>query len=400
MDCFRNMMLRMGVFGLCALIAFFFSCPLQAEEAPLTKTLEIIGTAQSDNITHARQKAISNSLLTAVAMATAELLPLESLIQNFSTLNEIIFNNTNQYIQHYKVLTETRSEKYYRVIVRATIGVDSIVQRLSTAGILLGGKPMPRILFLMVEQKSKVTPACVWQGREMAAGKTLAEEILVQTLQIKGFLEIERADIIPAFMNISLACTPDFINQDAVSLGAQVQADIVVVGKSWVTPAAEQTDANALEATVIARALRVDSGAEIAATTDSVLKTASDKTIAAREALAEAATFAGEALAVQILTEWKKDIKKLIALKIVVAGTGNLANFVIFRRTLIQLPGMKELQTSEMKPDEVTLAAEYQGSAEDLAAALKTQTFDTLQINIAEILSNSLRIELIPGPPG
>jgi len=393
---FGNNWLRQSAWALGIILLVFFNTPCLAQQTPAPQIVEVIGTAQSKNITQARQKAIANSLSTAVEMATADLLPLESLIQNFSTLNEIIFNQTNRYVQHYKVLTETRSEKYYRVIVRASIAVDAIQQHLSTAGILLGSKPLPRILFLMVEQRPSEASPSAWQGGKMATRRTLTEESLVNILKIKGLLEIDRTHLIPALKDVSLACEPDFNNQEAVALGAQFQADMVIVGKSRIAPPTEGGNPTVLEATVNIRALRVDSGVEIASASESIVKTASAVNIGSRAALAEVGTLAGEKLAEQILAEWQKDIKQLMALKIIVSGTGNLANFVIFRRTLNQLPGMKGLQTSEMKPDEVTLLAQYQGRSEDLAAALTTQTFESLQISISEISADLLKIALVP----
>ena len=78
-------------------------------------------------------------------------------------------------------------------------------------------------------------------------------------------------------------------------------------------------------------------------------------------------------------------------------GTGNLANFVKFRRALTGISGVEGIRVKEIKPNETTLVIEYKGKAEELASALMLQNFGNFGINIYEILPQSLKIALIPG---
>jgi hypothetical protein len=83
----------------------------QAQEPVQNKTFIVIGTSgvYGENIQAARDQAITESLVTAVALMTEEILQVESLVENFPQINEIVFQKKDQYIQDYKVLTETRS---------------------------------------------------------------------------------------------------------------------------------------------------------------------------------------------------------------------------------------------------------------------------------------------------
>jgi hypothetical protein len=58
---------------------------VQAEESVKTKTFVVIGTAtvRGTNVSGAREAAISDTLVTAVALMTEELLQTESLVDNF-----------------------------------------------------------------------------------------------------------------------------------------------------------------------------------------------------------------------------------------------------------------------------------------------------------------------------
>ncbi|MGD9302147.1 MAG: hypothetical protein PVI13_11270 [Desulfobacterales bacterium] len=110
----------------------------QAKESVTTKTYVVVGTAamHGGNVTAAREKAITDSLVTAVALMTKELLEEGSLVDNFSQLNELLFDQTRTFIQGYKVLTEAGQDKSYRVVVKATVSGKKISTKLTDAGIL------------------------------------------------------------------------------------------------------------------------------------------------------------------------------------------------------------------------------------------------------------------------
>jgi hypothetical protein len=102
--------------------AFFFSVLLsftgsvQAKtRVPSTKTVVVIGKATifQDDSANAREEAISNSLVSSIESMVVELLPLESLVQNFQILNEVLYGKTRKFIQGYKVLAEYPSENKY-----------------------------------------------------------------------------------------------------------------------------------------------------------------------------------------------------------------------------------------------------------------------------------------------
>ncbi len=155
--------------------AFFFSVLLslagsvQAKNrVPSTKTVVVIGkaTIHEDDSANAREKAISNSLVSAIESTVVELLPLESLVQNFQILNEVLYGKPRKFIPGYKVLAEFPSDNYYRVMVEATVSISSLKKLMSRAGILLVKKPMPRILLLISEQYFEdLLPKYWWEKR-------------------------------------------------------------------------------------------------------------------------------------------------------------------------------------------------------------------------------------------
>jgi hypothetical protein len=49
-----------------------------------------------------------------------------------------------------------------------------------------------------------------------------------------------------------------------------------------------------------------------------------------------------------------------------------------------------------MKPNETTLLVTYRGTAQDLAAALAQQAFDSFELKVAAVEEGALRLSLAP----
>ena len=82
----------------------------------------------------ARQEALAGALVSAVAQAAAEMLPQEELVAAFGTLNAAVFENTDRFIQSYRVLTEAKAGGHYRVLVEVKVALAALEERLSGVG--------------------------------------------------------------------------------------------------------------------------------------------------------------------------------------------------------------------------------------------------------------------------
>ena len=373
---------------------------VQAEEQLHTKTVLVIGTGRiySDNVAVARNRAISNSLVSAIENVAKDFLPLESLIQNFQVINEILYSNAKEFVQGYKVLTEALSGNIYRVMVQATVSIDKVQQQLSIAGIMIGKKSMPRVLFFIAEQSTEDNLPQYWWGEGMPAVKSAAENSMAGIMMKKGFLIVDYENLAQNLRNEALDLEPELEHQEAVQLGVRVNADVVIVGKAIASKAPNIMGKNikSFKGAVTVRAFRTDTGKEIASASQTALSANVDEVAGGMAALSDAGALAGKDLSLQILEEWRKEIKKLVNIELAVEGTANFANFVQFRKTLNDISGVNRVQLKEMRVDESVISVDFQGNAKELADALMLKAFDSFGINIYEVSQNRLRIELIP----
>ena len=384
------------------ILILFSSATVVAEQPIQNKTFVVIGTSQvyGNNIQAARDQAIADSLVTAVALMTEEILQVDSLVENFPQVNEIIYENTNAFVQEYKVLTDTQLGKSYRVIVKATVAGPKIEKQLSNAGILRVKVALPAVLFLISEQNLQQDSPRYWWGKQMSGFESISEATMSDILKARGFRVVQHAGIeIPKMANYVSDEKPILSAEEAINIGKRLQADVVVVGESIAspTPSVMGDNLKSFKASLNARALRTETGEEIANLSRISVTANVDEGVGGREALTMAGTLAGDELASRLTSAWRKLAEEPSHLELLVEGTGNLANFVKFRRALTGISGVEGIRVKEIKPNETTLVIEYKGKAEELASALMLQNFGNFGINIYEILPQSLKIALIPG---
>jgi hypothetical protein len=192
---------------------------------------------------------------------------------------------------------------------------------------------------------------------------------------------------------------PNLNDREAVELGLFLQAEIVIVGESIASKTSNVMgeDVRTFKGTVSARAIRTDSGAEIATTMQTAVTTNTDEFIGNRDVLFSVGSLAGKDLASKIVVFWQKEGKPPNIVEVRVEGVSDLASFVKFRRIISNMSGVKDLQMKEMTSNEATMIVSFQGNAKELANALMLENFESIGINIYEVSQNHLRIALVPG---
>ncbi|MGD9280306.1 MAG: hypothetical protein PVF60_05420, partial [Desulfobacterales bacterium] len=360
----------------------------------------VIGSSRvySANIQAARDAAISESLVTAVALMTEEVLEVDSLVENFARVNTIIYENTDAFVQEYKVLTETESGKFYRVIVKATVAGKKIAKQLSAAGILRAKIDLPSVLFFISEQNLQDDSPRYWWGRQMGGFESISEATMADILEANGFSVVAHRGVeIPKMADLASDLKPELSEDEAINLGARLQADVVILGTAVASPTASVMgdDLKSFKVVLNARVLGTETGDELVNISRTSVTANVDETAGSREALKMAGTLAGDDLAIQLATEWRKLAEKPSQMEIFVEGTGNLANFVKFRRALTGISGVEGIRVKEIKPNETTLIVDYKGKAEQLASALMLQNFENFGVNIYEINKQNLKVALV-----
>ena len=359
------------------------------------KVVEVIasGTIVGAKTEAAREQAIAGGLVSAVALASAELLPVEAQVENFQKLNQVLYNQVDNFVQNYKVLTELVTGRQYRVAMRVTVMLDRVEEQLSSSGVIFTQARMPRILIFMAEQKLGEDRPAYWWGEKLVFVVPSSEAGMADVLREKGFTIVARGNLVePLNHDLKLSI------EEATTIGKHLNADIVIVGVAKADTSSNVMSGNikSYEGSVAARAYRTDTGETVAAVSRTAVAAGEKAARAVGEALTSAGALTGEELAKQIIAERQKAAAVVPSIEIAVIGTGELKNFVAFRKKLGTVPGVSGINIKEIKPNESTITVEYNDSGETLAQELMLKTYDSFGIDIYEVSPKRLGIELLP----
>lgn len=375
----------------------------QAPPAGLQTVVAIgSGSIHRDDPTGARRVAIDRGRFTAVDLVVADLISVEAVVRHFEALNEIVYDNTDAFIQDFKVLAEWQSESQYRVMVQCSVAVDQVRARLAEAGIAVGTVDLPGVLFMMTEQTFPEDPPQFWWGADYFFARAASEAAMGEVFAEAGFTVIDHdAALRRGAVDLPDGLGPAPAPEAAVRLGAFFQAEVVVVGRASaeMAPNTMAGQATSFQGRVEATALRTDTGQVIATAREEATVVAADEITGSQNAIAEAGRRAGEALARRVTAAWQQADAALREVLVQVRGTQPLANFVKFRRMLGDLPGVEQVQAQEMDAETATIRLSLRGELGPLTDAMLQRSFDDFRINIYDVAEERIGVELIPFEP-
>ncbi|MGD9368144.1 MAG: hypothetical protein PVH87_20755 [Desulfobacteraceae bacterium] len=381
----------------CFLLGVLFFCvsPVWAGGDQRVTTIHAVGSSKirGADMSASRNEAIAASLVAAVTKVVTEIMPPDTVVGHFQVINERVFAKTDQFILDYKMLTESTHARQHRVMVRARVSVQRIKDTLKKSGIYVGKRTYPSVLICIAEKQINDVNYQYWWGGQQFWRAGVATETVTHISKEKGLVTIN-----PRIDPSRKAYSPQLSVPEAVALGREMQADVVVVGQAFTEEAANTMESTlqSFRGNILARAYRVLNGNEIGQVNQVSMSTAADPLTGTKDALEKASALAGEQLAAQIVNAWFSEGAGSSKVELLVEGlSGNIANFVKFRGALSTMSGVDSVQRKEMQLDTAVLLVDYQGNVGALADALMRQNYDTFSLNILEPEGNTIRIKLV-----
>ena len=361
--------------------------------------ISIVGSANifKEDVATARNQAIASGLTTAVDIMVMKLLSKETVVKEFKSINEILSDSTNAFIQNYKVLGESVAGKRYRVIVQVTVLTEKLKSRLTKSGIVTKEAALPAILFLLAEQKIEDAFPKYWWGEDPMFASSVIETTLSSVFKARHFTTIEHGIILSMEEQAASERGVDLTDQQVVDIGNHLKAEVVIAGKAWVEQISNTMGGavNSYKGFVQIRAVRTDTGEVIGETSHPFVTSGSDEAAGGREAIEGAASLAGPELADKIMGSWKKAVQPVEGLVLLIEGTKNLGNFVTFRRAVKDIKGVKGLQLAEIQENAAVIQVDFEGSGKMLAEAMMLKSFENFGIHISEVNETRIRVKLV-----
>lgn len=306
----------------------------------------------------ARDQALRDALRKAVEQGVGIFINSETRVHNFQLLSDRIYSQASGYVSSYRVISETREEGLYRVVVRSLVRLDQLEDDLRAIGILVQEQGRPRLLVVI-----KPIGAATME-REMV------ETRIVAALQAKGFPVVDEPTMRQILSQEQLRRIVAGDNQAAMHAGLSLGAEIVIAGtmrqqseRRRVPYSDQETDIHRVQ--ISARAVSVQSAEVLAAAA-----VTREVPFSLTEAANAAADSAVAELTVGILHTWRRGLN----LTQVHATNADYERVERFKQAaLAGLRGVTAVITRELAGSEATIEIVSETTTQELLDMLRTR---------------------------
>ncbi len=345
------------------------------------------GVVINGDVALARDNALDDALRKAVEQAVGVFISSDTIVENFEVIRDNVYSKSQGYIENYTITDEKAGDSLYMVSVRATVSLKSIDNDLQALGLLMAKKGMPRVMAIIAEKNAGTTgDDPVWDPVQLS----IAEEVIHARFLKEGFTFVDRASL----AEVS-AQGRELNNFDALRLGSQLDAELVIAGKSLVKSSGNVagTAMRSFQATVTARAIRADTGVVIASSNAHAAAVHMDAATGGMEAIKKASEKVADALLSQIVAKWQQEVSASTMISVTVRGITSYSDFVRFRKMLKdEIRGVKNIYQRRMKSGEALLDVEIEGTAQSFADEMAMKELKEFSLDITGITQNSVEV--------
>ena len=348
-----------------------------------------------------KDRAINDALRKAVEQAVGTMVSSETMVQNFQTLNDQIYLQSQGYVQSYKILSENQRPNVYEVTIQAAVATGPIKEKLEALGFLLQQVGRPRIMILIAEQNIGRQDYNYWWGypRGEQTDLTIAENTIMDLFREKGFDFVDHAaqskeiKVAPAFQ------VADLSNQAAVSLGKQADAEVVIVGKALARSVGSiaGTSMKSVQANISFRAIQTDNGRVLSSGADHAAAVHIDEVTAGAEALKKASAKISDKMMDDIIKNFQKRVGGTTLVQLTVTGLSGHEDLRKFKNMLQgQVRGVERIHERSFSGNVARMDVDIKGSAHSLAEEMSQKRFKEFAVKVISSTWNTIEVNINP----
>jgi hypothetical protein len=319
-----------------------------------------IGTGRvvDENIADARDEAISEAFVKVIEDYLIRRIGPQGMANNFQRLDEEILSRSKEAVQDYQIISEFRTERYVRVLMKARVNEVVLEQKLKTMGLLEIDTVQTAVLFVVSQKKEGFATTYWWGDPTRPAPITETELSLSRVFEERGFRVINRSFLPPeesyheGMLSLSLS------DENVAEWGRLFSAHLVIAGEASLYGQSR--------ATVFLRAIKLPEGDVVAQ--------------GYREGVS-AGTDAGQESAIGLaVTNWANDMiphimagiepgQRIVSEMIIrVNGLNSYGEFLVFKDFLqSNFPKITSVLERRLTRNSVTLGVKIEGESKDLA---------------------------------
>lgn len=377
-----------------------FSLPVSASDnRPVTVDVEGFSTIEGGKKAAARESALKNAFRHAIEQVVGVMINSRTVVKDSELLQDKIFSKSSGFIKTYKINSETFEGDECRISVKATVSAVRLEKGLHDLGLLSKKMGKPRIAVIITEQNiGNDAPVSSLSDGSVNAG--IAESVINAVFEKKGYNLVDRDTLVAlAKREGTLSSTGVMTSSDAaVQVAAGGGAEVVIIGQAVAKSGAtvlSGTNMRTSDAMVSLRAVNADTGQLIASHSTNARSANVNPTAGGSEAIKKATMELAEKLHQKIVAKWTSNVTGTRTARLVVKGI-DFVGIARFRELLREQIGhVEDTVERGFKDGVLTLDAEINGNAMELADELTTAGVENYKFKILSFTGNTLNVELL-----
>jgi len=377
----------------------FTDTTFASDNSPVT--VDVVGYARVEGgeRSHAREDALKNSFRVAIEQVVGVMVYSKTVINDSLLLQDKIFSKSAGFIKNYKIINEIFESDECRVNVRAIVSAVRLEKSLKDVGLLSKKLGMPRIAVVIKEQNIGNDSASAPLGDgDGSSNAGIAESILYDFIEKKGYNLVDR-DTLVAHAKQSGALTAVGTqlssSEAAIQAAAGGGAEVVIIGQAIAKSGSTTlsgTNMRTSEATVSVRVVDADTGQLLASHSSNARSAHVNPIAGGSEAIRKATKEVAENIHKKIVAKWHGKVSGTRTARLVFQGMDfeNISKFQEMLRE--QIDHVESTVERGFKDGVLTLDAEINGNARELAEELTNSELNGLRFKVLSFTGNTLKV--------
>lgn len=345
---------------------------------------------KGQNLSGAKQQAVTNALEQAVEFAFAKLVSPDVFAANLEFLHTRLLPAAQDFVVTYRVLNGIEYQGRYLVGVESKISLDMMENQLKKSRIIKTGQDKPVVLLLIAEETPDAPSPLHWWSIGAEPYTSSAEAVIRQQLQSNRIPFARQPSVYPAH---TIAFNSAYDAGAAMALGKALKADMVVLGKAHAAESANRMgDQRTFDADIDLTVYALESKAKVGRITTNATAKSEDEYQGTAQAMDKAAAIAGKDLTQQINTYWNQAMRKEHRFDLTLEGDNFLTRFIALKRRMRDIRDIENMLPKEIGSHHAVMEVHFKGSARQFADAILLKTFQGFGIEIQEVTDDQVKI--------
>jgi hypothetical protein len=272
-----------------------------------------------------------------------------------------------------------------------------IDHKLASAGIIIEEIELPEIVLLVSQKGLEDFTAYQWWNDKRSPSFSSLEKAMQKELADMDFKVLKPFLVKNDSDDFEQDSVPD--KKEAVNIGLDRDADIVVVGRAEAMPGRNRIgDKETIQVSVSLMVIKTDSGEELYNFSKDVMVTVDENFEGSEAGFNKAGQVAGEKIGKFLISHWKELLDSSREIDIETTGLNYLPKFIKFKNRLTQENIVKDLREKEITAQGSIVTAVFSGSPQELAEEIVKIPFNDFGIEITDVKDNKIIIRFVTDP--